>query len=101
VAEAMYQYGDLALRGRNYEINCLEGLDWINKAVRKNYRPAKKTLGFLYLFAGNEPVLFSNDYIPCPFKEDRALGKKYLVEAVADGDTSAIRFLNLLDTTNQ
>jgi serine/threonine-protein kinase len=66
VPQAMYQYGDLALRGKNYEINCLEGVDWINKAANKGYTIAKRTLGLLYLYAGDEMVMMANDYIPCP-----------------------------------
>ena len=101
VARAMYQYGDLAMRGKNDEINCLEGMEWINKAATKNYVPAKRTLGFLYLFAGDESMLIGNDYIPCPFAKDSARGAKLLVEAVSEGDTAAIRFLEQISRTRQ
>lgn len=99
VAPAMYQYGDLALRGKNDEINCLEGMDWINKAVAKGYTAAKSTLGFLYLFAGDEAVLIGNDYIPCPFSKDSARGARLLVDAVSEGDTAAIRYLEMISQT--
>ena len=96
VAEAMYQYGNLAVKGINDEINCLQGIDWITRAAGKNYTPAKTTLGFLYMFAGDEIVMSENNYIACPFKKDSWLGAKYLVEAVSEGDTLAIRFLEQL-----
>jgi serine/threonine protein kinase len=97
VAEAMFHYGDLALKGKNYEINCLEGIDWIDKAATKNYTLAKRTLGFLYLYADNESMMMANDYIPCPLQKDSAKGAGFLVEAVSEGDTTAIRFLEELN----
>ena len=97
VREAMYQYGDLALKGKNDEINCLEGIEWIKKAANKNYTPAKRTLGFLYMFSENEIVMMANDYISCPFKRDSILGAKFLIDAVSDGDTSAIRILEQMN----
>ncbi len=97
VREAMYQYGDLALKGKNDEINCLEGIEWINKAANKNYTPAKRTLGFLFMFAGNETIMTGNEYIACPFKKDSIKGARFLIEAVSEGDTTAIRFLEQIN----
>ncbi len=101
VAEAMYQFGDLALKGKNDEINCQEGIEWINKAAIKNYTAAKRTLGFLYMFAGNEPILNSNDYNSCAIKKDSARGARYLIEAVSEGDTIAIRYLEQINKARQ
>ncbi|MEO6732540.1 MAG: protein kinase [Ferruginibacter sp.] len=101
VSEAMYQYGDLALKGINTEINCLEGIDWINKAAMKNYTTAKRTLGFLYMFAEDESMMMMNNYIACPFKKNAAKGAKLLIEAVSEGDTTAIRFLEKLNKASQ
>ncbi|MEP7144127.1 MAG: protein kinase [Ferruginibacter sp.] len=97
MAEAMYQYGNLALKGKNDEINCLQGIEWIKKAANKNYTPAKRTLGFLYMFAEDESMMASNDYIACPFKKDSVMGAKFLIDAVAEGDTAAIRFVERIN----
>jgi len=101
VPEAMYQYGNLALKGKNDELNCLEGIEWINKAADKNYTAAKRTLGFLYMFAGNGSIMITNDYIPCPFKKDTIKGAKFLIEAVSEGDTTAMRYLEQINKTKQ
>lgn len=93
IPEAMYRYGELALKGRNDEINCLEGLEWLKKAADRNYVPAKTALGFLYVFAENESMLIANDFIPCPFKKDTVTGARLLIEAVSTGDTAATRYL--------
>ncbi|MBC7688704.1 MAG: protein kinase [Aquabacterium sp.] len=101
VAEAMFKYGELALKGINDEISCQQGIDWITKAAAKNYTAAKRTLGFLYLFAGNEIMMKANDYVVCPFKKDAATGAKLLIEAVSEGDTIAIRLLEQLNKAKQ
>lgn len=101
LAEAMYQYGNLALKGINHEINCLQGIQWISKAANKNYTAAKTTLGFLYMFAANESIMSNNNYIACPFKKDTAMGAKYLIEAVSEGDTMAIRILEQLNKAKE
>ncbi|MEO5889968.1 MAG: protein kinase [Ferruginibacter sp.] len=97
IAEAMYQYGNLALKGKNDEITCKEGMDWLSKAANKNYTPAKRTLGFLYLFAGNEPMIMANDYGTCSLKKDSVKGANFLIEAVSEGDSSAMRFLEQMN----
>ncbi len=101
VPEAMYEYGDLAMKGRNDEINCIEGMEWLNKAALKNNTAAKRTLGFLYLFAGNDPVIIGNNYLPCPIQKDSTRGAKLLIDAVSDGDTMAIRFLEQINKAGQ
>lgn len=97
IPEAMYQYGDLAMKGRNDEINCIEGIDWLNKAAAKNNTAAKRALGFFYTFAGNESIIIDNNYLPCPIKKDSIRGAKFLIDAVSDGDTIAIRFLEQIN----
>ncbi|MBC7889856.1 MAG: protein kinase [Ferruginibacter sp.] len=96
IAEAMYEYGNLAMKGENDEIDCLEAMEWINKAANKNYTAAKTTLGFLYMFAGDESAMMANNYISCAVKKDAERGARLLIEAVSEGDTTAIRFLEQL-----
>ncbi|MEJ7586755.1 MAG: hypothetical protein WKI04_04255 [Ferruginibacter sp.] len=93
VTEAMYQYGDLALKGKNTAISCKQGIDWLNKAARKNSTAAKRTLGFLYMFANNQDILTASDYGYCSVQRDSARGAAFLIDAVSEGDTLAIRFL--------
>ena len=93
VPEAMYEYGSLALQRRNQEVSCSEGLEYIEKASDKGYTPAKRTLGFLYLFADNEQVLQLRNYETCTYEKDVFKGSKLLMEAVMEGDTTAKRLL--------
>ena len=99
VSEADYQFGNLALRGKNTSINCTEGIAYINKAALQNYIPAKRTLGFLYVFGENEMMMQANDYKLCNVKTDIIKGKQFLLEAASEGDTTAIRFLEQANTT--
>ena len=94
VPEAMYHYGNLALQGLNPDIGCDQGFQLIRKASDKNYTPAKRTLGFLYLFAENTDVLQINGYDHCPYEKDYQKGSRLLVQAVAEGDTTAKRLLD-------
>lgn len=93
VPEAMYEYGALALQRRNQEISCNEGFGLVKKASEKGYTPAKRTLGFLYLFADNEQVLQLRNYETCQYEKDVFKGSKLLMEAVIEGDTTAKRLL--------
>jgi eukaryotic-like serine/threonine-protein kinase len=93
VPEAMYEYGSLALQRRNQEISCSEGFDLVKKASDKGYTPAKRTLGFLYLFADNEQVLRLNNYETCQYEKNVFRGSKLLMEAVMEGDTTAKRLM--------
>jgi len=93
VPEAMYEYGSLALQRRNQEISCSEGFEYVKKASEKDYTPAKRTLGFLYLFADNEQVLQLRNYETCQYEKDVFRGSKLLMEAVMEGDTTAKRLL--------
>lgn len=94
VPEAMYHYGNLALQGLNTDINCEKGLQFIRKASDKNYTPAKRTLGFLYLFAENDDILQINGYDHCQYEKDYVKGSKLLLQAIAAGDTTAKRLLD-------
>ena len=94
VPEAMYHYGNLALQGLNNEVNCEQAFNFVKRASDKDFTPAKRTLGFLYLFAENEDVLQINGYDHCKYDKDYQKGSKLLVEAVADGDTTAKRLLD-------
>jgi eukaryotic-like serine/threonine-protein kinase len=94
IPEAMYHYGNLALQGLNPEVNCEQALQYLQKASDKNYTPAKRTLGFLYLFAENADVLQINGYDHCQYEKDYSKGSKLLTQAVAEGDTTAKRLLD-------
>jgi serine/threonine-protein kinase len=97
VPEAMYQWGNLALQRKNDNISCNEGWGWIQRASDKGYVPAKRTLGFLYLFADNEEVLQINEYDKCQYERNVFKGSKLLAEAMIAGDTTAKRLLDELN----
>ncbi|HVG14730.1 MAG TPA: protein kinase [Chitinophagaceae bacterium] len=109
VPEAMYYYGDLALRNKNAEIDCRTAIELVKNASDKKYTPAKRTLGFLYLFAENRAVLQINNYHHCTYDKDILKGSKLLMEAVLQGDSTAKKMLEELnipqgaqdDTTGQ
>lgn len=94
IPEAMYYYGNLALQSKNENIDCAEAMRLLNRASEKGYTPAKRTLGFLYIFAENRDVLQMNDYERCQFERDVFKGTKLLIEAVAAGDSTAQRMLD-------
>lgn len=94
IPEAMYYYGNLALQNKNQNIDCQEATRLLTRAGDKGYTPAKRTLGFLYIFAENKDVLEMNDYEHCQFERDVFKGTKLLVEAVASGDSTAKRMLD-------
>lgn len=93
VPEAMYYYGNLALQDKNDDIDCQEAMRLLDHASDKGYTPAKRTLGFLYLFAENPDILQMNEYERCHFQRDVYKGSKLLMEAVASGDSTARRML--------
>ena len=97
VPEAMFQYGNLALQRRNEDIDCGKGLLLLEKASDMGYAPAKRTLGFLYIFADNKEVLQINDYNHCSYDRNVYKGTKLLYEAVTAGDTTAKRLLDELN----
>jgi serine/threonine-protein kinase len=97
VPEAMYQWGNLALQRKNDAISCNEGWGWIQRASDKGYVPAKRTLGFLYLFADSDEVLKINEYDKCQYERNVYKGSKLLAEAMLAGDTTAKRLLDELN----
>lgn len=99
VPEAMYQYGNLALQSNNEDLDCATAKSLITKASDKGYMPAKRTLGFLYLFAENRDVLKLNNYDRCNFEKDVYKGSKLLMEAVMNGDSTASKILEELNRT--
>jgi serine/threonine-protein kinase len=105
VPEAMYVYGNLALKNKNNDIDCATALDLINRASERDYTPAKRTLGFLYVFAENRDVLHLSNYDRCEYQKDIVKGTKLLMQAVVAGDTTASRILEMhkenADTTAQ
>ncbi|HEU4471104.1 MAG TPA: protein kinase [Flavisolibacter sp.] len=97
VPEAMYQYGNLALKNRHSEIDCDQAISLLNRAAENGHAPAKRTLGFLYIFAENRDVLNAADYESCPFEKNVIKGTQLLIQAVRDGDSTA---KDLLDEIN-
>ena len=93
VPEAMFQFGNLALKGINDNIDCTEAIQWINKAANKNYQSAKTVLGFLYMFAENEAMMAAKNYMPCNLKQDTVKGARLLKESLMQGDTTAAQYL--------
>jgi serine/threonine-protein kinase len=93
VPEAMYEYGNLALKNKNNDIDCATALDLINRASDSDYAPAKRTLGFLHLFADNRDLLHLGNYDRCEYEKNVVKGTKLLMQAVVAGDTTASRIL--------
>lgn len=97
VPEAMYQWGNLALQRKNEAVDCKAGWEWVQKASDKGYIPAKRTLGFLYLFADSDPILQINGYDMCQYERNVYKGSQLLTEAMMAGDTTARRLLDELN----
>lgn len=98
VPEAMYQYGKLALQNLNQNITCAEAFNLLKKAEQKGHVPAKRTLGFLYVFAEDKIMLRQNNYYErCKFGLNLKKGTKLLMEAALAGDIIAS---DLLDDLN-
>ena len=100
VPEAMYYYGDLALQNRNEDIDCRRGLEYLKTASEKGYTAAKRTLGFLYLYAGDASVLSASGYGSCNVSRNTRKGRNLLEEAIKEGDTSASRLLEQYQGSN-
>jgi serine/threonine-protein kinase len=97
VPEALYEYGNLGLQNKNENIDCVQAYNLIEEASNLGYIPAKRTLGFLYLFADNQDILEINNYENCSYKRDVFKGTKLLTESMLAGDTSAKRLLDELN----
>ena len=65
------------------------------------YVPAKRTLGFLYAFADDDPTLLQNNYDRCNFIKNVTQGSKLLMEVMLTGDTTARRMLDDLNAQSQ
>jgi eukaryotic-like serine/threonine-protein kinase len=101
VPEALFYYGDLALRNKNQNIGCEAAIELVRQAADRNYVEAKRTLGFLYLFAESPQMLKVSNYGRCQYQKDVQQGTKLLMEAVLAGDTTARRILDLHKTTTR
>lgn len=95
VPEAMYEYSNLALHDKYEGLDCEEAKQLLKHASERGYAPAKRTLGFLYLFAENEQVLQVSNYEHCAHEKNVLRGSKLLMEAVLSGDTAAGKWLEL------
>lgn len=89
IPEAMFEYGNLTLLNESDKSNCQESLAFLQRAARKGYLPAKRTLGFLYAYAGDSTALKQKGYMGCSFNYDIPRGSKLLMEATLQGDTAA------------
>jgi eukaryotic-like serine/threonine-protein kinase len=95
-AEAMYHYGNLGLK-RKINIDCEASLNWVRRSSDKGHPEAKRTLGFLYIFADNQDILRSNEYDQCSYERNVFRGTQLLREASASGDSVAARILDQLN----
>lgn len=101
VAQAMFQYANLALQGKNDRLDCNEAFEMLTKASDKNYLPAKTTLGFLYAFANDEATLKQlNYYSRCVFPLNIKKGADLLMQSTVQGDITAEQWLDKLDKKN-
>lgn len=101
VPEATYEYANLALQNRNRLISCEQAFNLLKKLSGNGYVPAKRTLGFLYAFADDDPTLLQNNYDRCNFIKNVTQGSKLLMEVMLTGDTTARRMLDDLNAQSQ
>ncbi|HVF96615.1 MAG TPA: hypothetical protein VM871_04810, partial [Flavisolibacter sp.] len=101
VPEAQYGAGNLALQGKNSALGCDEALDLVRKASDAGNLTAKRTLGFLFMFAENAAVLSINGYNQCTFDKNFSRARLYLTQAANGGDTTARKLLNELNLNEQ
>jgi serine/threonine-protein kinase len=97
IPEAMYEYGNLTLLNDSDEKNCAEAMSYLDKAIRKGYVPAKRTVGLLHAFAADTVALRQKGYLGCNFKVDISRGSKLLMEASLQGDSTASLLLDELN----
>lgn len=95
VPEAQFEFSNLALKNETKDLNCDEAQELLQKAAEENYTPAKRTLGFLLLFANNKQILRASGYGRCKFEKNLGRGSRLLLEAAMAGDTSANKLLDL------
>lgn len=98
IPQAMFQYANLAMQGKNDRLNCSDAFELLTKASDKNYLPAKTTLGFLYAFANDEATLRQlNYYSRCVFPLNVSKGAHLLMESTLQGDATAAQWLDKLN----
>jgi serine/threonine protein kinase len=98
IPEAMYEYGNLTLLNDFDKTNCTEAFSFLRKAAARGFVPAKRTVGFLYAFAGDSLALRQKGYQGCAFVYDIPRGSKLLMEASLQGDSVASTLLSQLNT---
>lgn len=94
VPEALFEYGNRALKGEHEDLDCDVAFQMVNKASERDYVPARRTLGFLYLFGQNKQVLRMSKYERCSFERNIVKGTRLLMEAISAGDSTANDILN-------
>lgn len=98
IPEAMYHYADLALRNQNHNLDCKAAFQLLTRAADRGHTLAKRTLGFLYVFAEDRYILEENNYYArCSFTKNATKGSKLLVEAMVAGDTLAAQYVRDLN----
>jgi eukaryotic-like serine/threonine-protein kinase len=101
VPEAFYGAANLALQGKNNALDCDQAMAMLRRASDAGNLPAKRTLGFLHMFAENEAVLSMNGYNRCVLDKNFSRARMYLSQAANGGDTLAQRLLNELNINQQ
>lgn len=94
VPEALFEYGNRALKAEHSGLDCNSAFGMVEKAAERDYTPAKRTLGFLYLFGQNQQVLRVAKYNRCSFDRDIVRGSRLLMQAISEGDSTASEILN-------
>jgi serine/threonine-protein kinase len=89
VPEAMFEYGNRALKGEHDRLDCDAAYALVQKASERDYTPAKRTLGFLYLFGQNKEVLRMSKYNKCTYERNIVKGTRLLMQAISQGDSTA------------
>ena len=101
IPDAIFGAANLALQGKNNTVGCDEALSMLRRASDAGNLPAKRTLGFLHMFAENEAVLSINGYTRCVFDKNFTRARQYLSQAANGGDTTAKKLLNELNLNDQ
>ena len=97
IPDAMYGAANLALQSKNPALTCDDALALMRKASDAGNLSAKRTLGFLYMFAENAAVLSISGYTGCTFDKNFSRARLFLSQAANGGDTVARRLLNELN----
>lgn len=89
VPEAMFEYGNRALKGEHEGLDCDAAYRLVEKASERDYTPAKRTIGFLYLFGQNKEVLRMSKYNRCTYERNIVKGTRLIMQAISEGDSTA------------